>query len=287
MKNTAAKQQIPLHLPDRKVRVGRIRYINVAPVYFGLDNGMRPPWVKLVNEPPAVLNRMLERGELDISPVSSVAYARNHKKWLLLPNNSISCFGEVMSVLLASKFPFDQLNGKTVLLTEESASAAGLLKLLFSKKNVHPVFREAQIKNPGDVQEADAALIIGDRALSGLWTEHFPFVMDLGATWKDFTGLPFVFAVWAVRKNFARDFPDAVEAVAELFRISRENGQKHLDQISCKSAKHLGFSPEFCNRYYTHIKYDLDYPEKMGLECFLYAMYKEKMLPGKVRLTFI
>ncbi len=284
----AAVNHTSLDLPDRAVRVGRIRYINVAPVYFGLDNGLRPSWIQLVSEPPAVLNKMLSEGQLDISPVSSVAYALNHKKWLLLPDNSISCFGKVMSVLLASKYPFEQLDGKNVLLTDESASAASLLKLLFSLKQIQPFFTKAPVKKPADIfQAVDAALVIGDSALSGSWMAHFPNIMDLGSMWKDLTGLPFVFAVWAVRKKFADDFPGVVETVARLFHCSRQNGEKNLELIASRSAGQLGFSPCFCSRYYSCLGYNLNRSEKTGLEVFLYAMFRKKMLPEKVKLSFI
>ena len=85
------------------VKVGRISYINVAPIYYGLDKGLKPAWLKMVTAPPSVLNNMLANGDIDISPISSVAYALHQKDWLLLPDLSIACSGDVMSVILGGR----------------------------------------------------------------------------------------------------------------------------------------------------------------------------------------
>jgi chorismate dehydratase len=105
--------------------------------------------------------------------------------------------------------------------------------------------------------------------------------------WKELTGLPFVFAVWAVRKKFADDFPNVVQTVAKLFCFSRQKGEKNIDIIAARSARHLGFSTDFCSRYYSCLGYNLNGPEKKGLNVFLYTMFRKKMLPEKVRLSFI
>lgn len=285
--NYPAKHIPSLHLPDRKIRVGRIRYINVDPIYFGLDNGLLPPWMQLVNQPPSYLNRMLSQGLLDVSPVSTAAYAVSQKGWSIVPDNSISCFGNAVSVILASKRPFNDLQGKKVLLTDESASAAALLKLLFAMRSVKPDFVKTPLKNPEKVKkEADAALVIGNAAISEPWAENFEFIRDLGAMWKEETGLPFVFAVVAVRKDFAAKYPEAVAAISRLFKISRRDGERNVNIIARRSASVLKLSSEFCESYHKTLQYDLSPQKIFGLKTFFEYLHKFQMIPERAAISF-
>jgi len=267
--------------------VGRISYMNVAPVYYGLDNGLKPSWLKLVNGPPAVLNQMMAKGDLDISPVSSAAYARHQDEWLLLPDLSISCFGNVLSVLLVSRYPFDALDNKKVLLTDESATSADLLKLLFASKNIRPVFETARIKTLADFHEkAGAALVIGDPALASHWDRHVDHVWDLGDMWHSLTNLPFVFALWAVRKSFAEKRPDVVSSVIHCFAVSKNEGKLNIDKIAKSASQRLGLGMETSGKYYDLLHYDLGTFQIKGLEAFFEGLYREKIISEKVDLSF-
>jgi len=267
--------------------VGRISYMNVAPVYCGLDNGLKPSWLKLVNGPPAVLNQMMANGDLDISPVSSAAYARHQDEWLLLPDLSISCFGNVLSVLLVSRHPFDALDNRKVLLTDESATSADLSKLLFASKSIRPVFETGRIKTPADFHEkAGAALVIGDPALASHWDRHVDYVWDLGDMWRSLTNLPFVFALWAVRKSFAEKRPDVVSSVIDCFAVSKNKGKLNIDKIAESASQRLGLDIETSRKYYDLLHYDLGTFQIKGLEAFFEGLYREKIISGKVHLSF-
>lgn len=269
------------------VRVGRIGYMNVAPVYYGLDNGRRPAWMETVSGPPSFLNRSLADGELDISPVSSAAYARHPEDWVLLPGLSISCFGEVMSVLLVSRHPFEDLDGKTVLLTEESATAAALLRLLFSRKGLRPRFRTGKVRRPLEFNgDGDAALVIGDAALREDWRGHFPHVLDLGQLWWDLTGRPFVFAVWAVRRAFAEAHPDRVAAVSAAFLRSKAAGLANIEKIVPAASQRLRLDGDACRRYYRRLRYDLTSPEIKGLEAFFDGLHRHRLIGKPVAPRF-
>lgn len=270
------------------VKIGRISYINVAPVYYGLDKGLKPEWLDMVTAPPSVLNKMMANGEIDISPVSSVAYARHQKDWLLLPDLSIACSGDVMSVILVSRYPFDKLNNKKVILINESATAVELLKLLFIIKKTKPIFEINAIQHPCDIQKnADAALIIGDAALKEKWSDHYDYIYDMGNMWMELTGLPFVFAVWAVQKSFARKRPDALSAIINLFRISKKEGVRHLKQIAASASSKLGISLDEAEKYYDRLCCDLRPMQIRGLENFFNSLYREKILSEKINLSFV
>ncbi len=269
------------------VKIGRISYINVAPIYYGLDMGLKPAWLKMVTAPPSVLNNMLANGDIDISPVSSVAYARHQKDWLLLPDLSIACSGDVMSVILVSRHPFDKLNNKKVILIDESATTVELLKLLFIIKKVKPIFGTGAIQHPCDIpKNADAALIIGDAALKEKWNDHYDYIYDMGNMWMELTGLPFVFAVWAVQKSFARKRPDPLSAIIDLFHISKKEGNQHLGQIVESASSKLGISLDMSEKYYDRLCCDLGPMQIKGLESFFSSLYREKILSEKVSLSF-
>lgn len=269
------------------VRVGRICYMNVAPVYYGLNNGGKPPWMEMVGAPPATLNAMLAAGELDVSPVSSAAYARHPEDWLLLPDLSISCFGEVMSVLLVSRRPLEDLSGKRVILTRESATAAALTRYLLSSTGIAPRYETGRIRCVRDLgPDADAALVIGDAALKERWRDGFDHVWDLGEMWRARTGLPFVFALWAVRKSFAEARPERVRAVLEEFRRSRREGERSMRDILPEASARLGIQPDACRRYYESLHYSLDSLQIRGLERFFAGLRREGLLPKPVTLSF-
>jgi len=281
------KHQFKNNTAIPQVNLGRISYINVAPVYYGLDNGLKPDWLNIVSAPPSILNNMMVKNELDISPVSSVAYAKNQDEWLLLPDLSIACFGRVMSVILVSKKPFEKLTDNKVIITDKSAAAAELLKLLFSIKRVKPAFEIMPIQCPDEIKKsADAALIIGDKALKENWELHFDYVFDLGQMWLELTDLPFVFALWAVRKSFADKKPEVVSSIIKLFNISKEQGKKNIGDIAQKASEIFGIDINICKKYYELLNYNLDPLQLKGLTSFFEKLYHKKILPQKVQLRF-
>jgi len=277
----------PNNFSEPKVKIGRISYVNVAPVYYLLNGSLKPEWCEIVSSPPAALNSMLAMGEIDISPISSVAYALHQNDWLLLPDLSISCMGTVMSVLLASKLPFEELDNRKVILTDDSASAAKLIKLLFLKNNIRPVFESVTIHNPADIdQDADAALVIGDTALNWEWQTMYAHVRDLGEMWQTLTGLPFVFSVLAVRKKFAEKRPDAVSAVIDLLLRSKEEGLKNIEKIIIDTSNKLGLNKDICKRYFNGLSYSLDSSQLKGLNTFFEYLRMEKIISDRVKLSF-
>ena len=279
--------RFPVSAPP--VRVGRISYMNVAPVYHGLDNGLRPGWMTLVSGPPARLNALLADPDtgLEISPVSSAAYAGHADDWALLPDLSISCRGPVMSVLLVSRRPMESLDGARVILTEESAAAAALLRLLFADGGVSPRFATGRVRSPDDLPDAaEAALVIGDAALREPWGDGFEWVYDLGDLWWQRTGLPFVFAVWAVRRDFADAHPYRVAAVRERFDASRRQGARRMDRIIGMAAGRLGLPRRTCRAYYRRLLYDLEADQIAGLQAFFDGLHRHGLLDRRVIPSF-
>ncbi|MFH1155353.1 MAG: menaquinone biosynthesis protein [Pseudomonadota bacterium] len=270
-----------------KLTLGKIDYINASPVYYGLDNGLLPDWIEMIEGPPAVLNAMISRGELAMSPVSSAYYGLNHKDLLILPDLSISCHDRVLSVILMSNYPLKDLDGRQVVLTEDSATAKNLVRLILARNRVKPEFSTRRLRSLGDVPDnADAALIIGDAALTRNWEERFSIRMDLGEVWHQMTGLPFVFALWVVRRSFALDHPGTVKAALELFYRSRTRGYDHLDQVIRAGAAKLFLPEPRIREYYACLFCDLDGMKVTALDRFFSSLYQEKIFADPVKLEF-
>jgi chorismate dehydratase len=272
---------------NQDLKIGRISYINVDPAYYLFDHQPIPDGVRIITHPPAVLNKMLSNEELDISSVSTSAFARHSDQWMLLPDLSIACFGKVLSVLLVSNQSFEELQDQTVLLTEDSATAVDLVKLIFSIKGISPVFKTGKVKSPADLTNfAGAGLVIGDAALKHKWENHFEHVWDLCEIWNQMTGLPFVFGVWAVRKSYALRYPEKVSVIHEMFKKSKKEGLLHISEIALQSAEKIGIDPDLSERYFNSMYYNMSAPELECLNVFFGRLYAEKIISTKPELDF-
>ena len=209
----------------------------------------------------------------------------NHKELLVLPDLSISCNGSVMSVMLMSKYPIEELDKKNIALTEESASAASFLKMIFSMKNFGPNFETGPIRKITDVQkDKDAALVIGDAALTQPWASPFKDRIDLGDLWYSMTKLPFVFAVWVVRRSFAEKNPDRVREIIQLLSKSKQEGYANIGKIIKTGAEKLNLDQSLVKEYYNHLYCDFDLEKIKALEMFFKFLYEEKILKEKVKV---
>lgn len=252
------------------MRVGRIPYINCYPVYGAIDRGVVTLDAELADGVPSALNRRMAEGTLDVSVVSAVEYARESHRYLLLPDLAISCDGPVRSVMLFSKRPAGELGGRRVLLTRSSMTSVALLELLFEH-----VWRARPEFAPGDAEladlgafaaeEHDARLVIGDAALvlgADPASLGYRYAYDLGAEWKRWTGLPFVFAVWVAQRRVAA--ADALRVHASLI-ASRDWGLAHLPELARQAHETTGVDTALCEEYLSGLDYGLSYPHLAGL----------------------
>ncbi|HEY9013822.1 MAG TPA: menaquinone biosynthesis protein [Gemmatimonadales bacterium] len=270
------------------MRLGRIPWINCYPVYGAIDRGLVRVSAEVVSGTASELNDLLAAGELQVSAVSAVEYARNAAQYHLLPDLAITCDGPVHSVALFSKRPIEELSGCTVLLSASSRTSVLLLELLCRHRwNILPQFATARAEAPDLVSLAalphEAVLVIGDAALHLFCERRYPVRVDLGQAWKEWTGLPFVFAVWAAR----RDAPPA--AVATLHRRlleSRTWGLAHLDELATEAARNTGVPARVCRDYLGDLDYALSYRHLAGLTDFFGRLAQDGLVPDG-SLSFI
>ena len=252
------------------MRVGRIGYINCYPVYGALDRGIVANPGEFVTGTPTELNNLLAAGELSVSVVSAVEYARNAKSYHLLPDLAISCDGPVRSVALFSRRDVTTLDGATVLVSSSSRTSVYLVELLCAEYwGVAPKLVEARAEQQDLDRLAslphDAVLVIGDAALLLAGKRAYAFRYDLGEVWKAWTGLPFVFAVWAARRDAAQD---QVAAVQRALAESLEWGLAHLDELAAEAAESTGIDVTACREYLSGLDYALSYRHLEGLTSF-------------------
>jgi len=276
------------------MRVGRIPYVNCYPVYGAIDRGVVPLSAEIVEGVPTELNAYMAAGTLDVSVISAVEYARDAQRYLLLPDLAISCDGPVRSVALFSKRPASELSGRRVLVSRSSMTSVALLELLFDHVwDARPSFvpSDAELTDIAKFSAADhdARLVIGDAALRPGAHLHdqrdrdellerlgYRYAYDLGAEWKSWTDLPFVFAVWVAQRT--ANTREALDVHASLL-ASRDWGLSHLDQLAAQAALATGVTKSACLTYLSGLDYRLSYGHLAGLTEFFRRLVAAGRVP--------
>ena len=263
-------------------RIGMVNYINTAPLYeVWRQTVHRADW-QVTEASPAVLNRMLHANELDLGFVSSHEYALHPDQYRIMSDLSISATGPVGSVFLFSELPIASLDNQLVLLSSQSQTSVSLVKIILEEfYQVRPRYRLGSPEEVGTGLEKPAAVLaIGDEALRLAVAGGYPHRLDLGEAWQARTGLPFVFAVWAVREDFCRDQPDTVLAIyQELHRCLRQ-GKEQLREISATVAGRVPMDEEACYRYLQGIEYDLSTEKQEALAKFFEYLIARDEVPA-------
>jgi chorismate dehydratase len=270
------------------MKLGRIPWINCYPIYGAIDRGLVRVPAELVSGTASELNDLLATGAVQVSAVSAVEYARNAALYHLLPNLAITCDGPVHSVALFSKRPVNELTDCTVLLSASSRTSILLLELLCRHRwRIAPRFATVRAEAPDLATLAalphEAVLVIGDAALHLSTRSLYPIKIDLGHEWKQWTGLPFVFAVWAARREAQAP---AVHLLHEGLLESREWGLAHLDVLAAEAAARTGVDESLCRAYLDNLDYALSYRHLAGLTDFFRRLAQDGMVPDG-SLSFI
>jgi chorismate dehydratase len=274
------------------VRLGYIEYLNCLPVYWGIEQGIIDLPVAIKKGPPAQLNKLFIEGALDITPISSIEYARHPGDTVILPKLSIAADGRVTSVLLLSKKPLGELDGAKVALTSHSATSVVLTKIVLGEKyGVRPTYTVMEPDPYQMLAEADCCLVIGDPALRAVndpkLKEAFPRmqVYDLGQEFKDLTGEIFVFALWVIRREFVERNPEGVKLVAELFQASRDWAVEHWEELIQEGARRRNLPEAAVRDHFTQIRHHFTPEYRRGLLKFYELAHKIGEIPAVPELT--
>ncbi len=257
--------------PSTRPRVGHIQFLNCLPIYWGLLRGGALLDVELTKDTPDNLNDMLVRGDLDIGAISLVEYLRNADELVVLPDIAVGSDGPVLSVNLVSQVPLSELDGRRVALGSTSRTSVRLARMWLEQEHgVRPKYFTCPPDLSTMLLEADAAVLIGDAALRA--TYEAPArgltVHDLGQAWRDWSGLPMVFAVWAARRDYAEANPGLVKDVHRAFVTGRDDALAHVDEIAATAARWEVFDQATLATYFRTLDFSLGERQVAGLREF-------------------
>jgi chorismate dehydratase len=255
----------------RRPRVGHIQFLNCLPIYWGLMRSGALLDVDLHKAAPDQLNADLVEGRLDIGPISLVEYLRHTDELLLLPDLAVGSDGPVLSVNLVSTRPLPELDGGRVALGSTSRTGVLLAQMLLTQRyGAVPAYYRCPPDVTEMLLEADAAVVIGDVALRALYEapRRGLTVTDLGQAWREWTGLPMVFAVWAARREFALAHPGLVKDVHEAFLRSRDLCLAELDEVAEAAARWEPFDAATLAAYFRALDFSLGARQVAGLREF-------------------
>jgi chorismate dehydratase len=261
---------------SRPIRIGAVNYLNTKPLIHELQ--LLAPEAELILDVPSRLAEQLGEGCLDVALIPVIEYFRAGS-YSILPNIAIASRGPVLSVTLFSRVPWQEV--RRVALDEGSRTSAVLAQILLCKRyGIRPDFESLAMDRSADEVAADAVLLIGDRAMRAC-LPGFAHAHDLGQEWFDWTGLPFVYAVWAVREGAD------LGAVAEALHEAKQRGCMRSGIIAQQEAPRLGLDAGFCRRYLANIiHFDLGPREQAGLHHYYMLACELGLAPRGVGLSF-
>ncbi|MYV43660.1 menaquinone biosynthesis protein [Streptomyces sp. SID1328] len=246
-------------------RVGHIQFLNCLPLYWGLARTGTLLDFELTKDTPEKLSEQLVRGDLDIGPITLVEFLRNAGDLVAFPDIAVGCDGPVMSCVIVSQLPLDRLDGARVALGSTSRTSVRLAQLLLAERyGVRPDYYTCPPDLSLMMQEADAAVLIGDAALRANLVDAPRYglqVHDLGALWKEWTGLPFVFAVWAARRDYAEREPEITRKVHEAFLASRNVSLEEVGKVAEQASRWEAFDEATLEQYFTTLDFSFGPPQ--------------------------
>ncbi len=270
----------PAHL-----RIGMVNFINTAPIHEMWKISSHPSTWTLIEAVPSKLNKMLANGEIDLGFVSSFEYCSRPKQYRILSDLSISANGSVGSVYLFSRSSPEKLDGRRLLMSNQSETSVSLLKIILEEfYAIQPIYTSGRVSDVSH-EEYDGVLAIGDEALRLAHDKKFQFQMDLGEVWKIHTGLPFVFAICCVQDELCDSNPLSISDVHQELVRCRKEGQQNLDRICQTVAPRIPLSVEACRNYLEGIEYDLNENKRKALGTFFhYLIQRGEASPASLPL---
>ncbi len=247
------------------LRLGVLNVLNTLPVYYQLLQDPEPLGYLPVLGKVTELNHKLNQGEIDLSAVSSFEVARNQDLYYILPDLSVGSDGPVRSIYLFSQVPWEELDRQTVLLTAFSLTSVHLVQFLLQGRGVTYL---SEPRGP-----AQAELLIADDAIRRFYEKRDPYVYDLGQLWQEQTGLPFVFALWVVRREVYATNP---QGVLDLYgRLLESRNQAPLNLKAMAQGHYQGVFPDplSCEAYLANLHYELGPRFQAG-----FLLFQEKMV---------
>jgi chorismate dehydratase len=250
------------------LRVGAVSYLNSKPLIYTLHDRLGNAG-RLSLDVPSQLADDLRSGRLDVALVPSIEYFRD-QSYQLVSDAVIACRGPVWSVRLLSRVPVPKI--KRLALDEGSLTSAVLVRVLLAEMHgLTPETIPLQIEQSPEAVDADAVLLIGDRAMHPAH-DVYQEIWDLGDRWCRWTELPFVFAMWVARPGIDTKGSNGavdISALAGMLEASRDAGLENLERIAQEESAAHGLTKEDLHRYFAeNLHFRLGPGERLGLQTF-------------------
>ncbi len=268
------------------VRLGAVAYLNARPLTFCLPQLL--PQAEVIVDLPSRLADALAAGRLDVALIPSIEYLR-HRDYSIVSDACVACDGPVRSVKLFGRVAVEQI--RTLALDEGSRTSAAMTRILLKERfNLQPQLQPLPIGASIDDSTADATMLIGDRAMQPA-NGRFEFVWDLGQQWSQWTGLPFVFAMWIARPGIDPSGVDMSDidlpGVGAALAAARDEGVARLAEIARLEAPAVGIAPAECLAYLRdNLDFHLHRRQRRGLERFCQLAVQHGLAPPGVELVF-
>ncbi|MEU2308948.1 menaquinone biosynthetic enzyme MqnA/MqnD family protein [Streptomyces misionensis] len=272
-------------------RVGHIQFLNCLPLYWGLARTGTLLDFELTKDTPEKLSEQLVQGDLDIAPVTLVEFLKNADDLVAFQDIAVGCDGPVMSCVIVSQVPLDRLDGAKVALGSTSRTSVRLAQLLLAERyGVRPEYYTCPPDLGLMMREADAAVLIGDAALRANLHDGPRYgldVHDLGALWKEWTGLPFVFAVWAARRDYLEREPDITRQVHQAFLESKALSLEEVDKVAEQAAHWEAFDAATLAQYFTTLDFSFGAPQLAAVSEFARRVGPTTGFPADVKVDLL
>lgn len=271
----------------RPIRIGKIAYTNVLPIYHFFEDRELP--IEWIHQIPSKLNQKMLEGLIDIGPISAYAYGKNASKYFLIPDISISARGAVRSIFLFSRTPvLSELDGAKIALTTSSATSIHLLRIILEHfEGIQPDYCSLPPDLNQMMQQADAALLIGDDAIKASFQDHGYYAFDLGYEWYLRTNLNMTYAVWTIRREVVEDRKPEIVPILQAFLSAKEKGTQNLQPVIQVAKGRLGGSESFWKEYFSGLCYDFKDKELSGLKKYYALCRKLGLLQSEVDIQFL
>lgn len=251
------------------IRVGRIDYTNVWPIFYHFPESKFTGRVELVLQVPAELNRAMAAGSVAMGPISSFAYGEHGHEYVLLPDLSVSAWGKVNSILLFHRKPLAEIASGRIGLVNTSATSVNLLKIILEHfYKGKPDYFSHNPDLEAMMQNADGALLIGDDAIRASWEDQGYLVTDLGEEWNRLTGCWMSFAVWAIREDAIQHHPELISEIYSAFVESKRRGLSDPSGMIGHAAASIGGTEEYWRQYFGQLTYDFGPKQWEGLSLY-------------------
>jgi len=271
------------------LRVGRIDYANCTPLFIQLEEHVPADIVEIVHGVPATLNAKLASGEIDLCISSSIEFSRHSNDYAILPGHCIGSTGPVKSVLFFTRCPVEQLAGKQLFVTSESATSVVLLQILLAKRwgvsgcTVIPT----SLPFPDALQQSSGLLLIGDKALKAVSQDVPGYCYDLGHEWQSLTGLPFVYALWLINRAAAQGKDIAMAQFKKFLDHAHNRIIPDAELLAAQASESVWFGLQPLADYWrSAITYKLDADHLAGLQRFYFLAAELGLIPTVPELVF-